>query len=134
KAHPVTMRYKARNGEIYELNLIDTPGHVDFSYEVSRSLSACEGALLIIDAAQGVEAQTVANVHLAMKQELAIIPIINKIDLPHADIAQAKQQLEDIVAIAGDSALLASAKEGIGIDEILGAIVPRLPAPIPTGA
>ena len=93
KAHPVTMRYTARNGETYELNLIDTPGHVDFSYEVSRSLSACEGALLIIDAAQGVEAQTVANVHLAMKQNLTIVPIINKIDLPHADIPQAKRQL-----------------------------------------
>src|ERR1017187_4853436 len=129
KAHPVTMLYTAKNGETYELNLIDTPGHVDFSYEVSRSLSACEGALLIIDAAQGVEAQTVANVHLAMKQNLAIIPVINKIDLPHADVAQAKQQLEDILAIPGDTAIKASAKEGIGIDEILEAIVARIPAP-----
>src|SRR6476620_2222997 len=134
KAHPVTMYYTAKNGEQYELNLIDTPGHVDFSYEVSRSLSACEGALLIIDAAQGVEAQTVANVHLAMKQELAIIPVINKIDLPHANVAQTQQQLEDILAIPGDSAILASAKEGIGIDEILEAIVERVPAPKPTGA
>ena len=134
KAHPVTMEYKARNGETYELNLIDTPGHVDFSYEVSRSLSACEGALLIIDAAQGVEAQTVANVHLAMKQNLAIIPVINKIDLPHADIPQTKQQLEDILAIPGDTAILASAKEGIGIEEILEAIVERVPAPKQTGA
>jgi GTP-binding protein LepA len=134
KAHPVTMYYQARDGVRYELNLIDTPGHVDFSYEVSRSLSACEGALLIIDAAQGVEAQTVANVHLAMKQNLAIIPIINKIDLPHADIAQAKQQLEDILAIPADSAILASAKQGIGIDEILEAIVARIPAPKKTGA
>src|SRR5213595_2999954 len=134
KAHPVTMEYKARNGETYELNLIDTPGHVDFAYEVSRSLSACEGALLIIDAAQGVEAQTVANVHLAMKQNLAIIPVINKIDLPHADVALTKQQLEDILAIDGESAILASAKEGIGIDEILEAIVERIPAPTPTGA
>jgi GTP-binding protein LepA len=134
KAHPVTMLYTAKNGETYELNLIDTPGHVDFSYEVSRSLSACEGALLIIDAAQGVEAQTVANVHLAMKQNLTIIPVINKIDLPHADIAQAKSQLEDILAIPAETAMLASAKEGIGIEDILEAIVERIPAPKPTGA
>jgi len=134
KAHPVTMYYKARNGETYELNLIDTPGHVDFAYEVSRSLSACEGALLIIDAAQGVEAQTVANVHLAMKQNLAIIPIINKIDLPHANVPQTKVQLEDILAIPGDTAISASAKEGIGIEEILEAIIERVPAPKPTGA
>src|SRR5881394_126312 len=134
KAHPVTMAYTAKNGETYELNLIDTPGHVDFSYEVSRSLSACEGALLIIDAAQGVEAQTVANVHLAMKQNLAIIPVINKIDLPHADVAQTKQQLEDILAIPAETAILASAKEGIGIEDILEAIVARIPPPKPTGA
>jgi GTP-binding protein LepA len=133
KAHPVTMLYTAKSGETFELNLIDTPGHVDFSYEVSRSLSACEGALLIIDAAQGVEAQTVANVHLAMKQNLAIIPVINKIDLPHADVAQAKKQLEDILAIPEDTAILASAKEGIGIEDILEAIVKRVPAPKPTG-
>jgi GTP-binding protein LepA len=133
KAHPVTMQYQAKNGSVYELNLIDTPGHVDFSYEVSRSLSACEGALLIIDAAQGVEAQTVANVHLAMKQNLAIIPVINKIDLPHANVDATKQQLEDILAIPAESAVLASAKEGIGIDEILEAIVERIPAPKPTG-
>jgi small GTP-binding protein len=117
KAHPVTMLYQAKNGQTYELNLIDTPGHVDFSYEVSRSLSAREGAVIVVDAAQGVEAQTVANVHLAMKQNLAIIPVINKIDLPHANIPQARQQLEDILAIPGESAILASAKEGIGIDE-----------------
>ena len=134
KAHPVTMLYQAKNGESYELNLIDTPGHVDFSYEVSRSLSACEGALLIVDAAQGVEAQTVANVHLAMKQNLEIIPIINKIDLPHANVPLTRQQLEDILAIPADSAILASAKEGIGIDEVLEAIVARVPAPQPTGA
>ncbi|MCX6894571.1 MAG: translation elongation factor 4 [Verrucomicrobia bacterium] len=133
KAHPVTMLYKAKNGETYELNLIDTPGHVDFSYEVSRSLSACEGALLIVDAAQGVEAQTVANVHLAMKQELTIIPIINKIDLPHADVPLARQQLEDILAIPSETAIPASAKEGIGIEEILEAIVERIPPPKPTG-
>ena len=134
KAHPVTMYYVAKNGERYELNLIDTPGHVDFAYEVSRSLSACEGALVIIDAAQGVEAQTVANVHLAMKQGLTIIPIINKIDLPHANIPMAKQQLEEILAIPAEDAILASAKEGIGISEILEAIVHRLPAPKPTEA
>ncbi len=133
KAHPVTMTYRARNGETYELNLIDTPGHVDFSYEVSRSLSACEGALLIVDAAQGVEAQTVANVHLAMKQHLTIIPVINKIDLPHADVALAKTQLEDILAIPAETAIPASAKEGIGIDEILEAIVERIPAPKASG-
>jgi len=133
KAHPVTMYYTAKNGEVYELNLIDTPGHVDFSYEVSRSLSACEGAILIIDAAQGVEAQTVANVHLAMKQELAIIPVINKIDLPHANIPLTKTQLEDILAIPSDSAILASAKEGVGIIDILEAIVARVPPPKPSG-
>ena len=133
KAHPVTMLYKAKDGETYELNLIDTPGHVDFAYEVSRSLAACEGAVLIVDAAQGVEAQTVANVHLAMKQQLTIIPVINKIDLPHANIPQAKQQLEDILAIDGEGAIPASAKEGIGIEDILEAIVARVPPPKPTG-
>lgn len=134
KAHPVTMLYQAKNGETYELNLIDTPGHVDFSYEVSRSLAACEGALLIIDAAQGVEAQTVANVHLAMKQNLTVIPVINKIDLPHANIPMTKMQLEDILAIPADTAVLASAKQGIGIEDILEAIVDRIPPPKPTGA
>jgi GTP-binding protein LepA len=133
KAHPVTMLYKARNGETYELNLIDTPGHVDFAYEVSRSLSACEGALLIVDAAQGVEAQTVANMHLAMKQNLEIIPVINKIDLPHANVAQTLQQLEDILTIESSLAIPASAKMGVGIDEILEAIVARIPPPKPTG-
>ena len=134
KAHPVTMYYTAKNGEVYELNLIDTPGHVDFSYEVSRSLSACEGALVIVDAAQGVEAQTVANVHLAMKQNLHIIPVINKIDLPHADVVQTKIQLEEILAIPAESAILASAKEGIGIEDILEAIVARIPPPKASGA
>ncbi|HPY29270.1 MAG TPA: translation elongation factor 4 [Verrucomicrobiota bacterium] len=133
KAHPVTMLYQAKDGQTYELNLIDTPGHVDFSYEVSRSLSACEGALLIVDAAQGVEAQTVANVHLAMKQNLAIIPVINKIDLPHANVPMIRQQLEDILAIPGDTAIPASAKEGIGVEEILEAIITRVPPPQPTG-
>ncbi len=134
KAHPVTMHYRARDGVTYELNLIDTPGHVDFSYEVSRSLSACEGALLIVDAAQGVEAQTVANMHLALKQNLVIIPVINKIDLPHANVDLVKTQLEDILAIPADTAICASAKEGIGIDQILEAIVQRIPPPKPTGA
>lgn len=132
KAHPVTMYYKAKNGETYELNLIDTPGHVDFSYEVSRSLSACEGALLVVDASQGVEAQTVANVHLAVRQNLTIVPVINKIDLPHANVEQTKRQLEEILAIPGEEAILASAKEGVGIDEILEVVVHRLPPPKPT--
>lgn len=132
KAHPVTMYYTAKNGERYELNLIDTPGHVDFSYEVSRSLSACEGALLVVDASQGVEAQTVANVHLAIRQNLTIIPVINKIDLPHANVEQTKKQLEEILAIPADDAILASAKEGIGIEEILEAVVHRIPPPKPT--
>jgi GTP-binding protein LepA len=129
KAHPVTMEYKAKNGTAYRLNLIDTPGHVDFAYEVSRSLSACEGALLIIDAAQGVEAQTVANVLLANKQGLKLIPIINKIDLPNADIETAKKQLEDVLSIPAEEAILASAKNGIGITEILEAIIARIPPP-----
>src|SRR5438034_4217981 len=115
KAHPVTMSYLAEDGKTYVLNLIDTPGHVDFAYEVSRSLAACEGALLIVDAAQGVEAQTVANVHLATKQKLTIVPVINKIDLPNANIEEAKRQLEDILAIPAESAILASGKTGIGI-------------------
>jgi len=129
KAHPIAMDYKAKNGRHYKLNLSDTPGHVDFSYEVSRSLAACEGALIIIDAAQGVEAQTVANVHLAEKQGLKLIPVINKIDLPNADIESAKKQLEDILAIPAEEAILASAKAGIGIEEILEAIVDRVPHP-----
>ena len=129
KSHPVTMYYQPRSGERIKLNLLDTPGHVDFSYEVSRSLAACEGALLLIDAAQGVEAQTVANVNLAMEQDLVIIPIINKIDLPAADIEKCKKQLEDILAIPAEDAIPASAKEGIGIEEILEAVVERIPAP-----
>jgi GTP-binding protein LepA len=132
KAHPVMMRYAAKDGQTYRLNLLDTPGHVDFSYEVSRSLAACEGAVLVVDAAQGVEAQTVANVHLAMKQNLTIVPVINKIDLPNADIPTVRKQLEDILAIPGDEAVLASAKTGIGIEEILESIVHRIPPPEPT--
>ena len=129
KAHPVTMYYNAKDGQRYELNLIDTPGHVDFAYEVSRSLSACEGALLVIDAAQGVEAQTVANVNLAMNHNLTIIPVVNKIDLPHADIPNVKRQLEDILAIPAEEVVLTSAKEGIGTDDVLEAIVQRIPHP-----
>jgi GTP-binding protein LepA len=123
------MKYKARDVHTYELNLMDTPGHVDFAYEVSRSLAACEGALLIVDAAQGVEAQTVANVHLAEKQGLKLIPVINKIDLPNADIPVVKRQLEDVLAISADEAVLASAKAGLGIEEILEAVIERVPCP-----
>ncbi len=129
KSHPVAMRYTARDGKTYKLNLLDTPGHVDFSYEVSRSLAACEGALLIVDAAQGVEAQTVANLHLANEQKLTIIPVINKIDLPNADLPMAKRQLEEIIAIPAEEAVLASAKMGIGIEDILEAIIARIPPP-----
>jgi GTP-binding protein LepA len=129
KAHPVTMSYSAKDGQTYRLNLLDTPGHVDFSYEVSRSLAACEGAILVVDAAQGVEAQTVANVHLALKQGLTIVPVINKIDLPNADIPTVRKQLEEILAIPADEAILASAKTGIGIEELLEAVVARIPAP-----
>jgi GTP-binding protein LepA len=129
KAHPVAMRYTSKSGETYRLNLLDTPGHVDFSYEVSRSLAACEGALLVIDAAQGVEAQTVANVHLAHKQGLTIVPIINKIDLPNADVPSVLRQVEEILAIPAEEAIQASAKMGMGIEEILEAIVKRIPAP-----
>ena len=132
KAHPVTMYYNAKDGQRYELNLIDTPGHVDFAYEVSRSLSACEGALLVIDAAQGVEAQTVANLNLAMNHNLTIIPVVNKIDLPHADIPNVKRQLEDILAIPAEDVVLTSAKEGIGTDDVLEAIVQRIPHPTRT--
>ena len=129
KAHPVAMRYTARDGQEYRLNLLDTPGHVDFAYEVSRSLAACEGALLIIDAAQGVEAQTVANVHLAHKQGLTIVPVINKIDLPNADLPSVHRQLEEILAIPAEEAIDCSAKMGLGIDEILEAVVHRIPPP-----
>ncbi|MBN11473.1 MAG: elongation factor 4 [Opitutaceae bacterium] len=129
KSHPVTMHYKAKNGELYQLNLMDTPGHVDFSYEVSRSLAACEGALLLIDAAQGVEAQTVANANLAVEQDLVIIPVINKIDLPSANLDLCLKQLEDLLAIPAEEAILASAKNGIGIEEILEAIAHRIAPP-----
>jgi GTP-binding protein LepA len=129
KSHPVTMTYPAKDGQIYKLNLMDTPGHVDFSYEVSRSLAACEGALLLIDAAQGVEAQTVANAHLAFAQKLKVIPVINKIDLPSANLELCLKQLEDILTISSEEAILASGKSGIGIVDILEAVVSRVPAP-----
>lgn len=129
KSHPVTMLFNSKDGKQYRLNLLDTPGHVDFSYEVSRSLAACEGALLLIDAAQGVEAQTVANMHLATQQNLKVVPVINKIDLPGADLPMAKKQLEDIIAIPAEEAIEASAKMGIGIEDILEAVVERIPAP-----
>jgi len=129
KMHPVTMNYPAKDGQIYKLNLMDTPGHVDFAYEVSRSLAACEGALLLIDAAQGVEAQTVANAQLAFSQGLKVIPVINKIDLPSANLELCIRQLEDILTIPAEEAILASGKSGIGIEDILEAIVQRVPAP-----
>lgn len=131
KSHPVRMSYTNENGDEYEFNLIDTPGHVDFSYEVSRSLAACEGALLLIDATQGVQAQTVANVQLAMKQNLEIIPIINKVDLPAADLELCMEQLEEILAIPSEEAILVSAKDGTGVPEVLEAIVKRIPFPKP---
>ena len=129
KAQSVRILYKAQDGEEYTLNLIDTPGHVDFSYEVSRSLAACEGALLVVDAAQGVEAQTLANVYLALEHDLEIIPVINKIDLPSADPEQVKQEIEDIIGLDASEAVLCSAKSGIGIPDILEAIVNKVPAP-----
>jgi len=129
KAQSVRILYKAQEGEEYTLNLIDTPGHVDFSYEVSRSLAACEGALLVVDAAQGVEAQTLANVYLALEHDLEIIPVINKIDLPSADPDRVKQEIEDIIGLDASDAVLCSAKSGIGIPDILEAIVNKVPAP-----
>ena len=129
KAHAVRLTYKADDGQVYVLNLIDTPGHVDFSYEVTRSLAACEGALLLVDASQGVEAQTLANAYLAVENNLEIIPVINKIDLPGAQPDEAKRQIEDIVGLDASHAILASAKEGTGVHEILEAIVTRLPPP-----
>src|SRR4030095_10156154 len=129
KAHPVRLNYTATSGEPYVLNLIDTPGHVDFSYEVTRSLAACEGGLLLVDASQGVEAQTLANAYLAVDNSLEIIPVINKIDLPGAQPEEARRQIEEIIGLDGSGAILASAKLGTGVPEILEAIVKRLPTP-----
>ena len=129
KASPVCLRYQAKDGKEYKLNLIDTPGHVDFTYEVSRSLGACEGALLVVDAAQGVEAQTVANVHMALDHDLEILPVINKIDLPSADPERVKKEIEDVIGIDASTAIMASAKEGIGTEDILEGIIKHFPPP-----
>ncbi len=131
KARPVTMLYQAKDGQTYQINLIDTPGHVDFAYEVSRSLAACEGALLVVDAVQGVQAQTLANVHLAVSRNLEILPVINKIDLPSADSDMVKSQIESIIGIDASNALLISAKTGIGVSEVLERILTDIPAPKP---
>jgi len=133
KARAVRMAYTAQNGEQYELNLIDTPGHVDFSYEVSRSLAACEGALLVVDAAQGIEAQTMANVYLALEHELAIVAVINKIDLPNADPERVSKEVGSFIGLLDDEIIPASAKAGIGIDQILEAVVEKIPAPSAAG-
>src|SRR5207248_2869296 len=129
KMTAVRLNYTAKNGQDYQFNLIDTPGHVDFTYEVSRSLAACEGALLVVDAAQGVEAQTLANVNLAYQNDLTLIPVINKIDLPAADPERVKEEIENVLTLDASHAILASAKAGIGIDDILEAIVERIPPP-----
>src|ERR1700741_697323 len=129
KAQTVRLTYQAKNGQQYQLNLMDTPGHVDFSYEVSRSLAACEGSLLVVDATQGVEAQTLANVYQAIEANHEIVPILNKIDLPAADVERVKQQIEDVIGLDAPHAVAISAKTGLNIDQVLEAIVARLPAP-----
>ena len=129
KSQTVRLDYKAKDGENYVLNLMDTPGHVDFSYEVSRCLAACEGALLVVDAAQGVEAQTLANVYQAIEQDLEIMPVLNKIDLPAAEPDRVKEQIEEVIGIDASDAIMVSAKTGLGIEDLLEAIVARLPAP-----
>src|SRR6202158_1601288 len=127
KAHAVRMLYPAQDGQVYQLNLIDTPGHVDFSYEVSRSLAACEGALLVVDASQGVEAQTVANCYTAIEQGVEVVPVLNKIDLPSADPDKAIQEIEDVIGIDAKDAIRASAKTGEGVEDILEAVITRIP-------
>ncbi|MFL6748820.1 MAG: GTP-binding protein, partial [Sphingomicrobium sp.] len=129
KAQTVRLKWKAADGETYELNLMDTPGHVDFAYEVSRSLAACEGALLVVDAAQGVEAQTLANVYQSIEHDHEIVPVINKIDLPAAEPEKVREEIEDIIGLDASEAVLASANSGIGIDEVLQAIVDKIPPP-----
>lgn len=131
KAHPVTMYYKAKSGEVYQINFIDTPGHVDFSYEVSRSLAACEGALLVVDAAQGVQAQSLANVHLAIERDLEIFCVLNKIDLPAADPDRVKKEIEEIIGLEAQNAVMCSAKTGVGCDAILERIITEIPPPKP---
>ncbi len=129
KAQTAALNYKARDGKVYNLNLIDTPGHVDFSYEVSRSLSACEGALLVVDASQGVEAQTVANCYTAIELDVEVLPVLNKIDLPSADPDSAKQEIEDVIGIDAEQAVLASAKTGLGVEDILEMVIVKVPPP-----
>ena len=129
KARSVRLAYRARDGRDYVLNLIDTPGHVDFTYEVSRSLAACEGAVLVVDASQGVQAQTLANVYLALDHDLAVVPVINKIDLPSAEPERVRRQIEEIIGLDASHAILASAKEGIGTDDVLEAVVRDIPPP-----
>src|SRR3954463_5548265 len=129
KAQTAALEYQAKDGEKYLLNLIDTPGHVDFSYEVSRSLAACEGAVLVVDASQGVEAQTVANCYTAIEQGVEVVPVLNKIDLPSADPDRVATEIEDIIGIDASDAIRASAKTGDGIDDILEAVIARMPAP-----